>query len=585
MAEQKQPKSLMVPLRRFFSLLKMDQKDITYIYIYAIFSGLITLSIPLGIQAIIGLIAGGAMSSSLYILIAIVTIGTGMIGVLKIMQMTVTETLQRRIFCRSAFEFAYRIPHFKLDSIQKTYPPELVNRFFDTPTLQKGLPKILMDFSTAILQIVFGLILISFYHPFFVFFGVLLVVIVFFIFRITGPPGLSTSLRESDYKYEVAHWLEELARATSSFKLSGKNNFALKKTDEIVSKYLDVRKKHFRILLIQFGGVVGFKVIVTAALLFLGSLLVIENEINIGQFVAAEIVVILIMSSVEKLILNMETIYDMLTGIEKIGKVSDQPLDRASGVDFDEIDSGKGMAVELNNINFQFPDDSFRTLKNINMNIKPGEKVCIAGYNRAGKRTLLQILSAFYESYQGSISYNGLPSRNINLNSLHNSIGEYTSQLDIFKGTVSENIRLQNQELSYRDMIDISEKIELHEYIESLQDGYETVLLPGGKNVPGSIRAKIILSRAIAANPRLFVMEDNLRRMETSDRLCIINYLTTDKRNWTFIVVSDDAYFASRCDRVVIMKAGEILEQGSFEDIKNSIHYSEIFNAETIKVD
>ncbi|HKK88969.1 MAG TPA: ABC transporter transmembrane domain-containing protein, partial [Saprospiraceae bacterium] len=345
MAEQKQPKSLMVPLRRFFSLLKMDQKDITYIYIYAIFSGLITLSIPLGIQAIIGLIAGGAMSSSLYILIAIVTIGTGMIGVLKIMQMTVTETLQRRIFCRSAFEFAYRIPHFKLDSIQKTYPPELVNRFFDTPTLQKGLPKILMDFSTAILQIVFGLILISFYHPFFVFFGVLLVVIVFFIFRITGPPGLSTSLRESDYKYEVAHWLEELARATSSFKLSGKNNFALKKTDEIVSKYLDVRKKHFRILLIQFGGVVGFKVIVTAALLFLGSLLVIENEINIGQFVAAEIVVILIMSSVEKLILNMETIYDMLTGIEKIGKVSDQPLDRASGVDFDEIDSGKGMAV------------------------------------------------------------------------------------------------------------------------------------------------------------------------------------------------------------------------------------------------
>ncbi|HKK88065.1 MAG TPA: ABC transporter ATP-binding protein, partial [Saprospiraceae bacterium] len=227
----------------------------------------------------------------------------------------------------------------------------------------------------------------------------------------------------------------------------------------------------------------------------------------------------------------------------------------------------------------------FRTLKNINMNIKPGEKVCIAGYNRAGKRTLLQILSAFYESYQGSISYNGLPSRNINLNSLHNSIGEYTSQLDIFKGTVSENIRLQNQELSYRDMIDISEKIELHEYIESLQDGYETVLLPGGKNVPGSIRAKIILSRAIAANPRLFVMEDNLRRMETSDRLCIINYLTTDKRNWTFIVVSDDAYFASRCDRVVIMKAGEILEQGSFEDIKNSIHYSEIFNAETIKVD
>nr|HQU58760.1 ABC transporter transmembrane domain-containing protein [Saprospiraceae bacterium] len=291
------------PLQRFFKLLELDRKDIYYIYVYAIFSGLIALSLPLGVQAVIGLIAGGAMSASLILLIVVVTVATALSGILKVMQLTVTETIQRRIFTRSAFDFAYRIPRLKMDKLTRYYPPELVNRFFDTLTLQKGLPKILMDFSTAVLQIAFGLILISFYHPFFVFFGLILIFILLAIFRFTGPGGLETSLKESKYKYEVAYWLEEIARAMSTFKLSGGSSFSLNKTDGLVYSYLDSRKKHFRILLFQYGNIVAFKTFITAGLLFLGSYLVIDNQINIGQFVAAEIVVILVMNSVEKLIL------------------------------------------------------------------------------------------------------------------------------------------------------------------------------------------------------------------------------------------------------------------------------------------
>ena len=231
------------PVRRFFKLLELDRKDITYIYIYAIFAGLITLSIPLGVQAIIGLIAGGALSASLIILVAVVTLGTGLAGLLTVMQLTVTETIQRRIFSRSAFDLAYRIPRLRLDNLNTYYAPELVNRFFDTLTLQKGIPKILVDFSTAILQIVFGLLLISFYHPLFFFFGAILIVILILIFRFTGPGGLSTSLQESSYKYKVAHWLEELARSVTTFKLAGGASLSLKRTDDLVCQYLDRRKK------------------------------------------------------------------------------------------------------------------------------------------------------------------------------------------------------------------------------------------------------------------------------------------------------------------------------------------------------
>ncbi|MEM9917476.1 MAG: ABC transporter ATP-binding protein [Bacteroidota bacterium] len=565
------------PLKRFFALLKPDQKDISYIYLYAIFAGLITLTLPLGIQAIIGLIAGGTMSSSLLILIAIVTLGTSLAGVLKVMQLTVTESIQRRIFTRSAFEFAFRLPHIRLESMRREYPPELVNRFFDTLTLQKGVPKILMDFSSAVLQIVFGLILLSFYHPFFVFFGMVLLFILILIFRITGPGGLRTSLQESKYKYAVAHWLEELARVMMTFKLSGDSKLNLRNTNQLTEGYLKARKGHFRILLWQYGYIVAFKTVITAALLLLGSILVMNNQLNIGQFVAAEIVVILILASAEKLILTMETVYDVLTALEKIGTVTDMPLDRHNGVFFEEIDTGKGMSVTLRDLYFRFEDDENPTLDGISMDIAPGERVCIAGYNRAGKSTFVNIVAGLYNSYEGSVSYNNIPMRNFCLPNLRRQIGDYNSEEDIFRGTILDNIRLGRSEVELEDVIRACQQVGLEEFIQKQPYGFETELLPDGRNVPGSIRTKIILARSIARHPRLLVMEDVFNSLEKKDRTDIARLLTDKERGWTLIAVSDDPELAALCDRILVMRRGKIIDSGTFQEIQKSPHYENIF--------
>lgn len=570
------------PVRRFFKMLELDRKDITYIYVYAIFAGLITLSLPLGIQAIIGLIAGGAMSSSIYMLIGIVTIGTALTGILKIMQLTVSETLQRRIFTRSSFEFAYRIPRFKLENLRQEYPPELVNRFFDTLTIQKGLPKILMDFSSAILQILFGLILISFYHSFFVFFGIILLFVLSVIFYFTGPAGLKTSLVESKYKYKVAHWLEELARANTTFKLSGDRDFAMKKADVLVGSYLESRKKHFRILLFQYGNIVAFKTLVTGALLILGSILVIDNQINIGQFVAAEIVVILIMSSVEKLILSMETIYDVLTGLDKIGFVTDIGLDNEDGIRFEEVDTGKGMKVEFQNLNFKFEDDEDRTLKDINLVIEPGEKVCVTGYNRSGKSTLVQMIAGLYADYEGGLIYNEVPQRNFNLSDLRRYVGDSTSEEDIFRGTLLENIRLGHDEVTISDVLEVAKNMDLMPFIQQQPEGLDTHLVPGGRNIPGSIREKIILARSIVANPRILVMDKIFPNIKKEEREQIIDYMLDQRHKWSMLVVTDNPYFASQCDKVIVMRKGRIIIEGTYEEIKKTEHYKKIFTTSQI---
>ncbi len=565
------------PLRRFFQMLKLDRKDITYIYVYAIFAGLITLSLPLGIQAIISLIAGGTISTSLIILILIVTIGTALTGILKVMQLVVTETLQRRIFARSAMEFAFRIPRLSLEGTLTEHPPELVNRFFDTLTLQKGVPKILVDFSTAVLQILFGLLLISFYHPFFVFFSLILITLVIIIMRATGPQGLKTSLMESKYKYKVAHWLEEIARTMTTFKLAGGSDLSIQTTDKLVSGYLDSRKKHFSILLLQYGNIVAFKTIVTGALLLLGSYLVVENRINIGQFVAAEIVVILILSSVEKLILSMETIYDVLTAVEKIGAVTDLPLEQGGETAFDAIDTGKGMEVKMDQLYFQFPDAEKPTINNLSLHVKSGEKICIAGYNRSGKSTLIKILSGFYTSFQGMLNYNGYPMRSLELWDLRKNIGDHSPEEDIFEGNIIQNICLGHESIGMKEVAFACEQVGLNSYIEQLPKGYQTNLIPGGSNVPRSIRAKIILARGIVKQPRLLVMEEFFTHLPQADREKISYALTRPESNWTLIAVTNDPILASKCDRILIMEDGKIIEEGNFEHIRAGEHFLKVF--------
>ena len=170
-------KQILTSWQRLVNLLKLDRKDVLQVFYYAIFSGLVGLSLPLGIQAIINLIQGAQVSTSWIILVILVTLGVAFSGVLQLMQIRIIENIQQKIFTRSSFEFTYRFPKIKMSELRNYYPPELANRFFDTLNIQKGVSKLLIDFPTALLQIVFGLLLLSLYHPFFIVYGVLLLIL------------------------------------------------------------------------------------------------------------------------------------------------------------------------------------------------------------------------------------------------------------------------------------------------------------------------------------------------------------------------------------------------------------------------
>ena len=559
------------PLDRFWLLLKPDTRDIRNVYVYSIFNGFVNLSLPLGIQAIVNLIQGGQISTSWIILVSFVVAGVAVSGIMNIFQLRITENLQQKIFARAAFEFADRIPRIKMEALYKHYPPELMNRFFDIMNVQKGLSKILIDFSAAALQVIFGLILLSLYHPFFIIFSLILISLVYAIFRFTSKKGLSTSLEESKHKYKVAHWLEEVARISTTFKLAGKTDLPLKRADVHVNDYITARESHFTVLVQQYSLLIGFKVLIATGLLAIGGILVMEQHMNIGQFVAAEIIILLIMNSVEKLILSLETIYDVLTSLEKIGQVTDLELEEYENTTIDPDRNENGVDVELKGVTFSYPDHNRKTLNKLDLTISAGEKLILAGGNGSGKSTLLYILSALYNVQEGTIHFNGIPKKNLNLGQLRSIIGDYLAQEQLFQGTIMENITMGKVNASFDNVKWAIENLGLKDFISSLNDGYDTMLDPEGKRLPRSIIQKLLLARCIVDKPKLIVLEDPLEHIDENERRNIIDFLTSPKNNWTMITVSSDPYFAQKCDRIALMKEGRIESIGSYETLKNQI--------------
>ncbi|MFL1012336.1 peptidase domain-containing ABC transporter [Flavisericum labens] len=547
--------SKMTPWRRLIGLLQLERRDIRQIFYYAVFGGIVALSLPLGIQAIINLIQGAQISTSWIILVIIVTLGVAFSGALQLMQLRIIETIQQRIFTRSSFELTYRFPKIKMSELRNYYPPELANRFFDTLTIQKSLSKILIDVPTAVLQIIFALILLSFYHPFFIIFGILLLGLIFVVFKFTAQKGLETSIKESKNKYKVAHWIQEIARTVISFKLSGSTNLGLRKNDTLVNDYLKSRESHFKILMLQFIQMISFKVIVTASLLLIGGALVLNQEMNIGQFVAAEIIILLVIASVEKLILGLEPFYDTLTSLEKIGEIVDKELESQNG---ETPIFSKDIRVELDQVSYEVSNREKPILKDISFSINAKSRLLIQGESGAGKSTLLQLISGVIKSTSGHIYINDMLIDSLHLNLYRSQLGLSLSDETPFEGSIRENLTFGNPKISDEKIYEILDVVGLKPFIKDQLKGLNTVLYPDGKQLSFTISKKLVLARAILKEPKLLILEDALDRFNQSESNTIIDYLTHKDRPWGLVVVSSSDEWIERCNELINLDRGTI---------------------------
>lgn len=532
-----------------------EKKDVTNIYFYAILNGLVSLSIPLGIQSIISFVMGATMVTSIYLLIFFVVLGTFFVGHFRLKVLQIIEKIQQKIFVEFSVAFTEKLPKTDLSSSRKYYLPELVNRFFDVQNLQKGISKILLEIPTALIQIVFGILLLSFYHVWFLAFGGLVVLSVAVIFRYTMESGIKSSIEESDKKYDTAAWIEDIAGSVKTFKMHAENETHLQGTDERVLEYLDHRTSHFKVLMFQYKTIIAFKVIITLVMLVIGTYLMLDQQLNIGAFIATEIVVLSIMAAVEKLIVSLESYYDLIASYAKLTKVTE--LKEETDGDIELSQKPYGTEVEFKDVSFGF-QDAHPILNDLNFKIQPNTLNVITGDTGAGKSLLLNMMAGFYEPVSGAILFDKIPLKNLNKPLFRSQVGLYLENMKVIQGTVQENILLGNSRSDTENILQVSERIGIENISHLFSNGFYTDISETDSEITFSSRKKILLLRTLLGEKRLILLENPMAGMPEEFQQKLLQYLHEIKERATVVIVSSEQQLIAGADRHLHLDNGTL---------------------------
>jgi len=555
----------LTPFARLRQLLHAERSDIGLIYLYAVLVGLFGLTVPLAVQGITQLVQGGLVLQPVVLLIVFAIVGTLITGAIGLLQEAVVEKIQQRVFARLAFEFAYLVPRIRFEAAQAANLPLQMNRFFEAVLIQKALAKLLLDIPTASLQVLFGVGLLSFYNPSFIGFAIVLVLGVYLIFRLTFARGLETSIMESKYKYYALEWLQAMARSISAFKFSTRSTLPMENMDGHVANYLRYRNKHFSVLVTQSVSMIVFKTLLTGGLLILGTTLVVNRSLTLGQFVAAELVIVTVLVGIEKLIRSLATVYDVLTSVDKIGTVMDLPVEEIHGLQLSGTTTG--LAVQARGLSFTYPDQQSPTLDGINLDIRPGERIGITGVDGSGQTTLLRVIGALHDTYDGTLTFDGVTLRTMNRAALREQIGQVLSTTDLFDGTIEENISVGRRFVDTAAIMKSLRDVDVDTMVQALPQGIKTTIVNGGANLGGAMASKLLVAQGIVGEPRLLLLDDFFQNLDDDYRTRLIRLLMDRAMPYTVIAVSHDPEFLAACDLILIMEKGRIREQGTYAEL------------------
>ncbi len=554
-----QPPTKPTPLERLLNLIREDRADLLTLVGYNIISGVLYLAVPLSAQALINTIAAGVLVQPLVVLSMLVFLVLLLISILKLIQNTIIERLQQRIFARIALRLADHLPRIEHAALQKNYAPEMANRFFDTVTLQKTWAKLLTVVPTAVLQILVGLILMGIYSPFLFGFDLMFLLGALLISWL-GINGVDTSIKESSRKYRLAGWLEELGRCHISLKMNASPDYFVNRLDQEVVGYINARRQHFSIVVKQVFSSHLLQTIAMTGVLASGGWLVIEGQLTLGQLVAAELVMMIMLAAIEKLAGSIDDYYDLLTSLVKVGSITDLPAEHMAGVELATTKSGA--CIDCKQLSFSYYPQ-VPILSSLDLHIKAGQRVSLVGESGCGKTTLAYLLAGLQKPAHGRIQFNDYDLREVNLSSLRQNIALVSGNNEIFEGTIEDNILMGRGKIERSKLHRAIELANLDKTLLTLPDGIQTQLISEGLNISIGERLRILIARAIVKSPKLLILDDVFFGIDEKTKLKILSNLLNPALPWTVLDISHDPSIVMRSEVIHVLHQGKIAESGT----------------------
>jgi len=533
------------PIKRLFDFTRNSRKDIFIIFLYSMIVGILSLVIPTAIQSLVNTIAFAVLIQPLIIITLIVFFFLLFSGIISILRKYTVEIIERRVFVNISLDLSQRINEIKINEFDKSHGPELVNRFFDILTVQKSASVLLIDGLTILMQTITGLFLLAFYHPILLIFDILIILWILLILFVLSKNAIKTSIKESKAKYIVAAWLEELALYFKTFKNNYTKDYAFSKSNNYIRQYIEYRIKHFKVILKIIIGSMGLEVFASSVLLGVGGWLVMEQQLSIGQLVASEIVLTSIVSGFTKFGKQLEVFYDLIAAVDKLGVLIDLETTDDEGEILKKVDNFK---LSVNSASFNY--DNIKVFENINIDIYQNSKILIIGNCGSGKTTLIEILYGLRYFSTGYYAINDININKINKNFLREHIHQISS-IDIFEGSVEDNIRLGREYIDIKEIINMLKHFNLGQKLLNVKEGIDLKLSSGGSPLSHTMCLELLLVRALISKPKILLFDCTLDFFDED----ILDYLFENLfKDMTVIATSSNNRLSKYFERKFLIK-------------------------------
>lgn len=511
------------------------EKDLVIVAaIYGIFIALLSLAVPVSVQLLINSVAFTALLQPVIVLGLILLILLSFWGVLNALQFYVTEIFQRKFFARMSAELGSNLLEAQYSLLEQANQSEFVNRFFDVVTVQKIIPRFLTQTFSLILQIFFGLLLVSFYHPILLVFSLSIIASLYFIWSLYGKKAISTSFYESRRKYDLVAWLEELAHNNKIFKSDFGQEYGKFKIDFLTKQYIKERKDHFKNLFSQTILLFALYAITSSILLIIGGWLVLKSQLTLGQLVAAEIVLSGVLYGISQFSKDFDSFYDLAAACEKLSQFYNIPLEKKSGIILND---------EALNVKFREADkESFSRKYFFDFSFVAGKNYLVSTEGSGVQKLLIDFLDGFKFPEIGGVEFNGYDVSSLDLYSLRSKIVTIDNNL-FLEGTIEEYLTFNNRLILKNQVNEVLKITGFDKVMARIGLNSQSRMIPSG--FPFSESEKILLkvARAILLQPKIIIITEVLDMIALPLRQKILQYLT--KSNATII------YFSSRRDQAM----------------------------------
>lgn len=490
--------SLVKFFRIFFDILKPEANFYWLAAVYAIGISLLSLATPISVQMLINTIANTALTAPL-VMLSLTLFGLLLISaLLYALRIHLMEIFARRFYARMVAEISLISVYAQDPFFGDVKKSSLFNRYFDVIYVQSLVPNLMIGGFTVLLQIAVGFVLVSLYHPYFLGFTLVMIALIWVVWLVWGGRALRTAVDVSHAKHTTAAWLETIGGSNGFFKSQRRIDYALDKTDDQTRNYITHRKRHFRHLYSQTLAFLITYAAASAALLGLGGWLVIQNELTLGQLVAAELVLSAAFAGVSQLGTYLGYFYDLFAAIEEIAQFYEVEQEQPKGADpFD----GPDHTIVMHGVCGQARNEEVCFDLEV-----PSGAIIMAAASQHGIQRLFTNILKLHDLPQGGIAtLGGIEIKAIEAHHLRKNV-HVLDRPSIVEMTIREYLALSCPETAPQRMIAALETVGLAETVASLPKGLDTPLASTGYPLSAVELQQLKLANALLERPRILVL-------------------------------------------------------------------------------